>query len=340
LVREFSYSGEVMELYLDPELLEILFFEVRKEPEELFFDDQPLDCILYGKPVGSSTNANLFLPTLRDVRRIDKAVNGGNIPEAIKIASALSRSGVRFSKKVCSELAIIMYNIIPNYPKPKIEYDLSPLCPLLEEMWRFALKLSDRKLQKEVGISLYRCYEHTQQYREARRVLSRLIRVYREDNNSLQEAIMINNFAFEYLLEGKWEKAEPLFKKAARIFRENHDELDYANAMANYWTCRIERGEFGDIKNTRKEIKKLVKILSDSSEWHRRKPLILRAKIEEYLGNIERAIRFVERAIRLNEGGETTFPELDRKYLEYLRCSKRREISDGHNNFKIDSNRR
>jgi len=130
---------------------------------------------------------------------------------------------------------------------------------------------------------------------------------------------MINNFAFEYLLERKWKEAIPPFERAARILKENGDQTEYANARANYWTCRFECDEVKEVEEVEAELKILSRKLRDSADWHRRKPLVLLAKIEERRGNLDAAVRLVEQAIEACKGGRTRYPELDQTYLNHLR---------------------
>ncbi len=109
------------------------------------------------------------------------------------------------------EITEIMRNIVPDYTKAIIKYDLAPLQLLLEQIWRQSLKVKNKELQKSVGTSLYRWYEHHEKYHDARMILRKLIRIYREQKSQTREAILTNNLAFEYWLEGKKDNAMKWF---------------------------------------------------------------------------------------------------------------------------------
>ena len=70
------------------------------------------------------------------------------------------------------------------------------------------------------------------------------------------------------------------------------------------------------------ELKAFSMTLDKSSDWHRRKPLIILARIEERRGNITAAIRLVEKAIKVCENNRTRYPELDATYLEHLKSNR------------------
>ena len=311
-----KFFSEDFDLFNDANRLQM---EV-EESLELVFDDEPLERILYGKKLKGPTRANLFFPALGWVQKIRRAFKDGDIRAAVKNASELAVKEYSISTQMCFELSLIMRGIVPDYPNPIIEIDLSPLGPLLEQMWNLALRSEGRELQKTVGAPLYRWYEHHQQYENARRVLTTLIEIAKEDEDRIGEAVVINNFAFEYLLEGRPEGAISFFEKAAKIFEDNEIIFEYANARANYWTCRFECDDLEEDQKIEAELKSLAKTLGKKADWRTRKPLILLARIEERRGNISAAVQLVERAIKACKNGKTRYPELDRKYLEHLKC--------------------
>jgi tetratricopeptide (TPR) repeat protein len=290
---------------------------------ELVFDDEPLERILYGEELPGPTVANLFLPGFKYVEQISQACKGGDIQEALKKLCEYQREKYPLSLRMCYRLTASIKDFVPNFPNPRLEHDLTPLGPMLEEMWQLALKGDDKRLQQELGTVLYRWYEHYKHYEDARGVLTVLIDITRERGDRANEAVMLNNYAFEYLLEEKWQEAIPLFEQAAKMFEDKGDEYEYANARANYWTCRFECDDLDNLEEIEEELKKLRDVLSARTGWHARKPLVLLAKLEEQRGNTEDAIELVEQAIEASRGSNTRYPEIDANYLRDLKRSGR-----------------
>ena len=101
---------------------------------------------------------------------------------------------------MCLNLSVFIRALVPEYPNPIIDSDISTLTPLLEKIWRIALQYRDQELQTTIGEPHYRCYEHYGRYKDARQVLSILIKIGKKKNHPNDLAILINNFAFEYQL--------------------------------------------------------------------------------------------------------------------------------------------
>jgi tetratricopeptide (TPR) repeat protein len=299
--------------------LRLLKRESSEEPHEFFFDDEPLERILYGEDRKGPTRANFFLPASVCKQKIVKAYKNGDLHGALSGISELGKKSYPMSIEACFELAAIISGIVPHYPNPVISFDLLALAPLIEQIWDLASERREERLQEAVGVSLYRWYEHQERFEDARRVLKTLIEIDREKGDRLDEATLINNFAFEYLLEGRYQEATPLFEEAARIFQEKSNEFEYVNVRSNYWICRVEYDDFDEFKVIEEELKAIDKILGKQTDWHARKPLILRAKIEERHGNISAAIQLVEQAIEVGKRAKTRYPELDSIYLEHLK---------------------
>ena len=289
---------------------------------QFFFDDEPLQSILYGEPTEGPTQANLYLPIRERVEKILIAYKDGYIQEAIQQAALLASSGSDISIGMYCEITEIMRSIVPDYTKAIIKYDLTPLQLLLEQIWRQSLEVKDKGLQKSVGTPLYRWYEHHEKYHDARMILRKLIRIYREEKSQTMEAILTNNLAFEYWLEGKKDDAVKWFKTAELIFQKDHDTFNVANSRVNYLMCKFDLNDLDDTEEIESELKELAKMLSSSGLWHERKPWILLAKLEERRGKIEEAINLVKRAIESSKDSNTWYSKQDEVYLKQLEIEK------------------
>jgi tetratricopeptide (TPR) repeat protein len=294
----------------------------RDKPHEFRFDDEPLESILYGQPSQGPTLANLYLVERENMEKILEVYENGNVQETIQKVSELAMGDHKISKGICYEISGIMKNIIPDYTNAVIKFDLSPLQLLLEKIWQHSLEINDKELQKRSGNLLYRWYEHHLKYNEARQVLKRLIKIYREERKRIGEAVLLNNFAFEYWLEGRPMDAMPYFEEAASIFKEEDDLFNCSNSRVNYLMCKFALNKLEDNEEIEKELREHAQTLSSSGLWQERKPLILLAKIEEGRGNINKAISLVKKAIESSKNSNTRYPEQDREYLNYLLSEK------------------
>jgi hypothetical protein len=295
-----------------------------EDPRGLVFDDEPLEGILYGENARRPTRANLFWPGLVWVREIKAACGAGDIRQAVTRASEFAANRYTLTPGMCRDLAPVMSAVVPSHPNPILEHDLSPLAPLVGALWSLALREKDKALQEALGTSLYRWYEHHQRYEDAKRILAILIEICRERHDEPDEAVLLNNLAFEYLLEERWQEAAPLFERAAALFKAHDQEYQHANSRANYWTCRFETEELDGLDGIEGELQTLGEILEKRPGWHARKPLILLARIRERRGKIKAAIGLVKRAVASARGSGTRYPEEDARYLEELREKRRR----------------
>jgi tetratricopeptide (TPR) repeat protein len=296
----------------------------RLDSSELFFDDEPIDNILYGAGQGEGPNrANLFRKGRFFVDKIVAAYDAGRTEDLICSALDLCGSGEELSSEMRRILAEVMLRFVPACPYPVMKYDILPLGPLLQKLWQDALLRDEEDMIKKAGFVLSRWCENHGLYQESREVLGRLKLLYRHLADRPEEAGTVNGIGFTYVLEKKWQKAIPFFEEAARAFKELQISFRYANARCNYWSCRFELGDMGEIDETEKELKELSATLCGEGRWHERKPLILRAKLEENRDDIDKAILLVRQAIEVTQGGETRYSEFDGEYLERLRSAKK-----------------
>ncbi|MBN1567175.1 MAG: hypothetical protein JXA73_04985 [Acidobacteria bacterium] len=278
---------------------------------DLVFDDESLEHVLYGKGNKGPTHASLFGGSRKHVGSILDAYRKADIQAIIDAGAALISDGCALSVGTCLQLARIMRGIVPQIPNPIMQFDLLPIRPLIEKIWQIALERNSKGLQKAIGDSLYRWYEHHMRHEEARSILERLIEIHIEEKNRFDEAVDTNNLAFEYLLEGRFREAIPGFEAAAKLFGEIGAAAQGANSLANCWMCRFECGDLEDMSRVEAELLQLAKVLGKAGCWQARKPLVLLARIAEQQGKIQEAIVLVKRAIEACDGSGTRYPEMD-----------------------------
>jgi tetratricopeptide (TPR) repeat protein len=287
--------------------------------QALAFDDESLESILYGAKQPGPTPASLYSQGLEFTRRFVSAHHHGNVERMTAAAKDFAGEKIPLSIGCCHDLSQAFWILVPHHPCPVIEIDLLPFGPLLEEVWAVAQHAKDKGLQLSAGDSLYHWYEQHGRYEEARRILARLIEMARNDADRNNEALNLNNFAFEYLLEKKWEEAAPLFEKAAEIFKEVRQDYQHANSRCNYWICRFECCGLPQMEEAEEELQAHAKTLASSNSWHSRKPFILLAKLNESRDNIEKAIALTRKAIRASRSSKTRYTEEDTEYIERLK---------------------
>ncbi len=314
---------EDLEIFLSTELFDKAD---DNEEAEFYFDDEPLERILYGTDLHGPSSAHLYLTGRKYVQKIITACREERVSDVISAAFELAGSGIAVSTEMHYKIAEAIGGFFPYYPNPVMKYDLLPLKPLFEKMWVTALERNDVYFSDKAGSLLFRWYEHNGEYEKAREVLTRLVEICRQTNNISGEAIYLNNLGFEYLLEKQWSDAIPFFEKAERIFKELDITFEGVNARANYWICRFELNDL-DIESIETELKEILRIFNGYGRWYERKPLILLAKIEEGRGNIDKAMELVKKAIESAGNSNTRYPEMDRVYLDHLKnvLNKRRD---------------
>jgi len=295
---------------------------------EFVFGMEPVEQVLYGETSPAPAIANAYLNAEARIEEIHSLHAAGNYRDLLKAASSLGESGYPLSIRQCLVLTIMLRAVVPGYPNPVLAFDLEPLGPLLQSMWNNAMKRDDERLQNHIASVYFRWFEHGKRYEDARRILAKTIENCRSHDDRGGEAYALNNFAFEYMLERRWQEAMPLFEAAAEAFRGQTHAVECANSRANYWLCRLECGDVIDLEEAEREVIELKDILCQSgSGWHARKPYVILARIEEARGNWAEAVRFAEQAVNCGQGSDTRYPEEDLRYLEHLKKTAKPELA-------------
>lgn len=286
---------------------------------EIVFDDQPLECVLYGQAGDGQTPASLFGRAREFVNRVQDAYGAGEVGTVIDVCKELAAGGISISVGMCSELGAVLTRIVPQIPNPMLQYDLSPLCPLLEKIWELALERNNESLLQRISAPSFRCHEHYGQFGKAQRVLRWLLETSRRSGNRFEEAITLNNRGFEYLLEGRIREALHDFEEAANLFQTLAIPVQSANSRANYWICKFESSDLEVSDRVETELRSLEKMLTRAKYWQARKLMILLARLAEQRGDLEESILWVAKAIQACKGSGTRYPETDAQYLQRLK---------------------
>lgn len=290
-----------------------------RERPAIVFDDQPLESVLYGQVGDDQTLASLFGRARELVDFMRDAYRAKDSEKVFEACQALAADDQLISWGMCVELTALLDAMVPHYPCPVLPVSLTPLCPLLEKIWAMGWEKKNHALLERMATAAFRCHEHCGQYETAREVLRWLLENRRRQGDRYHVAITLNNLAFEYLLEGRWQEAILGFEEAAMLFQTIGNAVQAANSRANYWMAQFEPSKPDEVENSETELQELEDILTRAMSWQARKPRILLAKVAEQRGDLEEAIHWVEKAIQACQGSGTRYPETDAHYLERLK---------------------
>lgn len=295
------------------------------EQLKIYLDDEPLEYILYGEGESCRTMANLYLSGSMCIQKLTDARHQYDWELLNEAVEKLSNIKEHLSKDHYYRIIKTVDSFLPSCPNPQpYNFDADRLVVLMKQIWEYAESCNDKNLQNNAGHHLIRLYEYQKKYENALFISSQLLNNHKQAKETQKEASAFNNHGFILLTQQRWTEAIPLFERAVSLYRELKIDFNQANSLCNYWHCRFKLGDWGDIEETNYILELLIEKLEGSGEWHERKPLILHAQFEEYLGNYRRAMQWVIRAIRSARRSGTRYPEDDRIYLKKLSAEYKR----------------
>lgn len=129
-------------------------------------------------------------------------------------------------------------------------------------------------------------------------------------------ARVVNNLAFIYTIEKRWEEAQYGFYQAYLIQKELDDQLEAADAIGNWAMCRVEQGDY---KVAEPILKQMMKIMADNNDKRERKARYYLAKIAAAQEKLNVAIEHQSRAVQISEIENDSQLEKDLIYLKELK---------------------
>lgn len=288
-------------------------------PDDLVFDDEPIESVLYGHQSSPPTPSSIFQPAREILIRLRSTSTDTKSEEALQTYIRFLNDGYPVSKELFVSLTSTASSLLPVWPKP-----LSPDMPhsvgrLMECLWRHANEKGDDELKSIAGIRLWEWYEYTKHYADARIVLLALEDIYRDRYEQTSIPAIINNLAFQFQKECMWKEAIVHFDRAACLANELGLKPDFANSRANYWGCRFELEGIDICGLMVPELRRLGAVLREA-KWKagERKVLVLLARAEATLGNHQVGIPLLEQAIALDVSQNSMYLEQDQKLLRDL----------------------
>lgn len=293
--------------------------DVALAPTGLLFDDEPLDAILYGAAGPAPSSASLFDAARPAAERIARAVAEDRIADALQAASGLVGTDALAPAHALLPLLPLLRELIGNVPCPIVDDHGIDYAVLLRPLFELGCRTRDQPLVQRAGWPLYRWLETLGRYAEAREVIGRLLEVARREGKQVDQAMLTNNYGYEYLLEGNWEAAQPYFHRAAQMFERLGADLEVANARANGLTCRFERLDPEAAASLQAELEEVLAALVSRGDWRQRKPLMLLARLAEHEGRLADAIKLAQRAVIAARHTRTRLRQQDQDYLRRLK---------------------
>ena len=285
----------------------------------------------YGAGLIPPTAAIIADWTLRLIPRLQDLAAGGNLDETLRTAARFIEAPHPVPGEVLANLLRLLQGLreherplIPTYPQLPRSHCQPEVRLLLEWIWQEAGKRGDEDLRLAVGTPLYRWSEIEQRYDYARQVLQTMIEIYHRRHAALDEAICRANYAFEFFYERNWGEAIAHFEQVIALFKSIGNELEVANAQANYWLCRVENEGLCEIDAMEAQMKKAAAIFK--GDWRARKALFLLARIEEARGNLSAALSLAQQCLKIDQQNNTIFLDQDRLYVGRLQMIEARNF--------------
>jgi tetratricopeptide (TPR) repeat protein len=281
-------------------------------PEELTFDDNELENIIYNESPSSLMEKSQQARTI--MRETIEAIGQYNLPQAFGLAWVLMQKHPNMPVDVYRQMMPFLASLPALFNQLAPEEHPCSWFDLHKKLWMLGMTFNDDYMLSVVGHELQLCCERIQNVEEYRKVNEVLREIARKQYKSKEEAVRESNLGFSYMMEGNWNSAINHFEKAA-LMMENINELELANIRLNIVISRFGERQWvydEDIWNAAASIGDYLKTHND---WRERKSLVCRARIKEKAGSLKEAIEFMREAVRIGETMNDMYLETDRAYL-------------------------
>jgi len=288
--------------------------------DALYFDDVPLEDILYSSGPRRPGAAGLYLRGREPVNAFVRAALGRDHADAARLALRIVKLKAALSVPMYIDAVRACCALIPPYPLAILRYEFSPIVALLHKAWRFAVEEGHSDLQEIAANPYSRCQEMVGNYEASRKALLQLREIHRNRGDLEQEAAALNNYAFTYWAESRYEEALPGFEEAVEKFQASGAYFRVPNARANYWDCRVQVDAEADLDEAERVAHELMKALHRSFFWQRRKPFLLLSRVRNRQGKLRAAIRMARKVCAISENQSSGLAGLDCEWLFFLQA--------------------
>lgn len=290
----------------------------RSIPQQQFFDDEPTDSILHNRSSSGSSRASLFTDIYPVLDEIERAAEACNFARAHELIAWLLAGESPMPVSTCMRLVRMLRLVVPPVPKPKLAEAAIKIGPILDDIIVRARSFDATSLQTAAETIAYRWHEGRGEYDKARMVVGSLRERAANAHDKSEIAVMTNNYAYEFLLEGNYSDAEPLFMEALKLFKNLRMTLDMANAQANALSCRFALSPSGEWETMLPELMKSHRVLRDCGDWRVRKTCRLYAERAAAHGKLTVAVAWARKAAAASREIPTLLHQDDENYLNLL----------------------
>jgi tetratricopeptide (TPR) repeat protein len=294
--------------------------------EILFFDDSPLDAILYGGP-GSASSADLFAIRADERDAIARAWVEGRIQDALRRTDDLLASGGALTERETLTTLSRISELIPECGWPMIPAGSYPYASILGEVFDRALRAGKYALAGEVGLVLARSLEACGRFDGSSEVFRTLLTLARVRSSLIEIAQYANNLGYALAQRGLWSEAERCCEEAVAGFTAIEALGRANNARANLLSARLDLHGFPDATALEPEIEEVDRYYARTADWRQRKTLVLLARIREHVGDLDLALQLMEQALRVARKVKTRHRLEDAAYRRKLRDRIAREVA-------------
>lgn len=252
------------------------------------------------------------------IEPIARAVASGAPRRALNHIHLLISATGQLSLAVCRYCASVISSIVPTDPVPVLGRGSSTVGPVLTSLFERVKEFGNYSVEDQVGILLYRFHEACGRYQLSRHVIRQLLARSQEIGNLRTNARLTNNLGYEYLLEGRWASAQPLFERSVALFEDVGDRSEVLNVSANLLECRLGHTAIERWNPHMPTLREINRAMMENGDWRARKTLRLLARSAEYHGRYRAARGWMRRALAVSDGIPTQLRDWDKIYLYTL----------------------
>jgi tetratricopeptide (TPR) repeat protein len=292
--------------------------ESLRSDRAIFFDDEPIESVLYAERRTGPSNASAFAEARSETEAIAADLAAGKNQVVVGRIVRLLDSEQAVPLTVCSAFVLAMTHLIPECPRPLLHPGTGDCGEALRALISRAKRYGAEAIFSRAQVLLYRWHEGRGEYAQARSVIHPMLRRAEREDDLGQAAILVNNYGYEYLLESRPVEAAPYFERALDRFTRMRHASEIANVRANLLTCQFALSAPDDRIGLFRDLADTHRALRRRRDWRARKTMRLLAQLSAKHGRPAAAAGWARRAVAASAGVPTRLREDDERYLREL----------------------